>query len=362
MSIDQPTQAKPKPWLPSERSQGKGRRAVWVSVILGVAIPVAVNAAMLWAVPKLKKAQAIVDRKWQLVERGPTEGERPWLVVGDSSGNQGIDTDALSDKLGAPVYNLCTIGDMLTLDDAWMLDRWMDEHGPPRGVIMIHVYDMWSREPDPAVFSMIDPNDMPPEPDPPTGFTDAEQRTIRIHRWLPLIMANTTAKRAIVDAGRSLSILSSNDPFADSGSMNERGFLSIDRATPDKVRLDATIHSRRLEAASEPPTVSATNRAGLTSVLERCRDFGVPVFMLHAPTARPLAEDPIFQTYFGEVHNQLEDILQSVGAGTLLFTEPVVFEPEVMESSDHLVGTSAAEFSRAVGVALAASMRETGDN
>lgn len=68
------------------------------------------------------------------------------LVLGDSTGLQGVDPTVLDQTLGGRSLNLCTVGNMLVVNSAWMLDQYIQRFGPPKQVVLVHTYDVWHRK------------------------------------------------------------------------------------------------------------------------------------------------------------------------------------------------------------------------
>src|SRR5262245_9968724 len=86
----------------------------------------------------------VIQQKWEMLLdlKQPVD----WIVLGESSGSEGVTPDIISQELGGKALNLCTIGNMLVVNDAWMLDKYIAKFGPPRGVVIVHVYDIWDRD------------------------------------------------------------------------------------------------------------------------------------------------------------------------------------------------------------------------
>src|SRR5438128_2449200 len=115
-----------------------------IGTIGGVLALVALaNTAALFVLSRhpVNHGYKVIGAKWELLR----EQERPvdWLVLGDSSGNQGVVPAVLSERLGGSSLNLCTVGDLLAVNDAWMLETYIGTVGAPRKVLMVHAYDIW---------------------------------------------------------------------------------------------------------------------------------------------------------------------------------------------------------------------------
>jgi len=339
-----PSSTARKPWLPSERSTGGGWRQSLVPAILAVALLVAANAFAGFLARSTSKSQALVRTKWALVESPPSLAGAPWLILGDSSGNQGVDPRVVSTELGEPCLNLCTIGEMLTVDSAWMLDRWVELHGTPRGVVLVQVYDVWYREPEGGVFGLIPPESYPADPRPPLELPDRERRDMRMLWYAPLVVQRTSIRQALTQPGATLKRIQNNDAFDGIGRMTELGFLEVDSPAPANVRRDAASHVRRLEESDAQPEFSAASRAGLLALASRCRELGVPLYFSHSPVVRELAESEAFRARFAHNDAIIRQVFAEAGWGEVLFESPAVFEAETMQNADHLTVGSAPEF------------------
>ena len=85
----------------------------------------------------------IIRQKWDLLNslQNPVD----WLILGDSTCNQSVVPSVLERELSGKALNLCTIANMLLVDDYFMLTHYIDEFGPPANVVLVHVYDVWHR-------------------------------------------------------------------------------------------------------------------------------------------------------------------------------------------------------------------------
>src|SRR5687768_3258615 len=140
------TDRKDKPTLPEERDELKlSARSVWLTVGGLLLFAVLANLILIPIMAKYtpNSGYKIVAKKWDLLTKAP---DVDILVIGDSSGDQGIDPDVLKQELGLTAMNFCTVGDMLVLNDAAMAEEYLRTHKPPKMVIDIHVYDVWDRD------------------------------------------------------------------------------------------------------------------------------------------------------------------------------------------------------------------------
>src|SRR5262245_5791244 len=131
--------------LPEELQIACTWRSVAWSIVGAIAVVAILNVAAMGILGAWSTniGYRLVQEKWDLLmrQRSPVE----WLVLGDSSCNQGVVPAVLDEELRTTSLNLCTIGDMMLVGDAWMLRSYLQRVGVPRHVVMVHVYDIWGR-------------------------------------------------------------------------------------------------------------------------------------------------------------------------------------------------------------------------
>ena len=288
----------------------------------------------------------IIGHKWRLLLdlKQPVDD----LVLGDSSCNQGVNPATLARELGdRRAVNLCTIGDMLALNDAWMLQSYIERHGPPRRVIIVHVYDIWSRDFNWSRVGSI-----------PVGLMTLRKLRpeVRLQRWqlrsyiesryFPLYSSNLSLQ-ARLRAGDPR-IRNSPGPRR----IDSLGFLADTVAFPDSVELDLRGHLRFL--GEDAYQLSPDNRRGLARIAELAEDHGFEVYLAPAPVYERLAEAAPFVRYFSQVEESLAGVAGEGSRVHLVFDHPMTFPASVMQNADHLVLDAANQYTRA----LAARIRQ----
>jgi hypothetical protein len=280
----------------------------------------------------------IIGHKWRLLLR--LEQPVDDLVLGDSSCNQGINPVILAEALGdRRAVNLCTIGDMLSLNDAWMLQTYIERFGPPRRVIVVHVYDIWNRDFDWSRIGSV-----------PVGITTLRGLTpkVQLKRWqlrsylesryFPLYSSNLSLQAR----------LRSGDPrLAQSPGprhIDSLGFLADTVAFPDSVELDLQGHLRFL--AKERFHLSADNQRALARIAALAEEHGFEVYLASAPVYEGLAASPDFQRYFAQVQEALATASGEGARVHLLFNPPMTFPASEMQNADHLVLEAASRYAR----------------
>ena len=123
----------------------------------------------------------LINKKWELLfkQKEPVD----WLILGDSSCNQGVVPTIVNERLNTSSINLCTIGDMLSLDNSWMLEKYIQRVGVPKNILIVHVYDAWGRGINRPVFAQIPLNwGYWKQLEPKINFTKRETSQLFIHK------------------------------------------------------------------------------------------------------------------------------------------------------------------------------------
>jgi hypothetical protein len=328
-------------YVPEEVVPPVRSKQLWVTWLGVLLIVLLFNSAV---APRLlvggrNLAGWIIGHKWRLLQGldAPVDD----LVLGDSSCNQGVNPVTLARALGdRRAVNLCTIGDMLALNDAWMLQSYIERFGAPRRVIIVHVYDIWSRDFDWSRVGSI-----------PVGFRAMQrlQPEVKLRRWQ---LRSYLESRYFPLYSSNLSLQTrfrAGDPRIGSSpgprQVDSLGFLSDTTAFPDSVELDLRAHLRFLEKASFE--LSPDNRGSLTRIAALAREHDFPVYLVAAPVYRGLADAPSFRRYHGQVQKALAGISEGSRL-QLVFDQPMTFPATEMQNADHLVLKAADRYTEAV--------------
>lgn len=275
---------------------------------------------------------SLADGKWELLES--TERDVEWLILGDSSCNQGLDPAVLGSRLGGEALNLCTTADMLAVDDVWMLQRFLEEHRAPRAVFVVHTYDMWHRDTRALTGSMWKVNTTRwAGRDPRVDFSVRDRLLNAIGRWIPLVSRSASLRRLLTEP-----------PVGNQGRepLDEAGFQHQLTPDPASVREDLSRHLAFLQGATF--AMSKENEESL-AVLGRLSDeHDLPVFIVSAPVLRDLELEPSYQRYVAPLDAQLAAFASNHDQVDVLPHPPGVSQ-DVLELVDHLVGDGPSMFS-----------------
>lgn len=268
-----------------------------------------------------------------------------WLILGDSSGNQGLRPDVLERTLGGRARNFCTIADTLTLNDAWMLREYLSRFPPPKGVIVVHVYDIWRREPNVSVLAQIP---LSParwivlRPRPPLDAASVVEWLAT--RLLPIYSENLSLRELLRRPTLRRPDLPAPGPD---------GFMATTDANPARV-LDqkaghlAFVRSTRFR-------MSTANRAGLEEMIRLAEQKGFDLWLAPSPMFAGLYREADFQAYFREETAELESLSKLHPRLRLPLRKPPLYSEAQMENADHVVGDAARAYSEVVAAALRAA-------
>lgn len=360
----------PRPRLPSESTPRTGARGLAGALGLGLLWLVALNAGAHHLLDRAGNnlGYRLIDQKWAIVHRRPeaVAGQAPIvLVLGDSSGNQGVSPAALAAALGddpadrPTVLNLCVVADALTVHDAWILERWIERHGPPAGVAVVHTYDMWHRVADSSQSAAT----LARVPIPmwawgslaPTVRLSRENWGVLLSsRWAPLYSQDSSLRELIADPARAWNRYTTRAGIAWQ-TVDANGFLSVSLARPQAVARDTRAHTNFLRVARF--RVSPDNRAGLEALAAIARRHDVPLWIAAAPMYRGLWENPALQAYHKDLRAWFAEFEAAHPGVRIVLPEPVAFEDTVMQNADHVNRDGAAIYSRVLGEAIRRELR-----
>jgi hypothetical protein len=358
-------------------------------VVLSLATLVAVNAAarVLLSRAGSNLAYRLMDEKWRIVGMHPVavqwaaagsdsadSGTRPWLILGDSAGNQGADPETIAAALTtdpehpATALNLCVVADALAVHDAWILSAWIDRHGPPAGVVIVHTYDMWHREANHpehtnSAAMLARAPVSPGRATPPVRFTGPNLATYLAVRHAPLYAENESLASLIAEPGRTIGRLRDRGDIAWQWPRAD-GFMPTPATRAGAVERDTRGHLNLLRGNRArrplPARLSPDNLAALGAIGALAEQHGFDVYLAAAPMHRGLWEAPRLQAYHATLRAALAEIDAAHERVHIALAEPVRFEANQMQNADHVALPAAIEYSRTLGEAIRA-MREEGE-
>ncbi len=321
--------------LPHEAPTQAGWKDIvicWLGVVVVVAM---VNAGARWYLNHYttNHGYMLIREKWQLLRdmNGPVD----WLILGDSSGNQGIMPSVFNERFGGKAVNLCTIGDTLAMNDAWMLEEYIQRFGSPKHVVIVHVYDIWWRGVKHEVLAQIPLGwRFWTKVNPRLEFGLVEEATLFMNQYSPFYSEHKTLGH----------IIRSPELWFDSQFHFEAdGFTIVDQARPDLVRSDMQTHIQFTH--DHRFNMSHENQTAMDHITTLANRYGFEVFLANSPIYNALTENEDFQRYFKEVQSSLSNWAAKSDRTHYLLREPMGFTEDQMQNADHVIESSAVAYS-----------------
>lgn len=288
----------------------------------------------------------IVNHKWAMLEA--LDEPVDWLILGDSTAGHAMVPSVWSEVLGGRAVNLGVIANVGVINDAWMLERYIERFGPPRGVVVVHAHDIWHRGVKAVLLGQVDrPWGFWTRHRPTLPLSVDELETVALARFLPLYADNRQLRDHLWHRGQP------EDPrleFDADGWIHGRGHMP-DRLAADRRRLTRHLESTTGFRLSEP------NRAGLQRLGRLGSVHDVPIYLAHAPIWSGLAGTEAFGAYAAERNRRLGKIAGAWRNLTLL-TEVDTFPLSALEGHlDHLTPAAAPGYTRRLAERVAARFR-----
>jgi hypothetical protein len=323
---------------------GDASRARVLVVVLGtLAMLVVANAVSCIALRRhpVNRSNWLVREKWRLLD---AREDADTLILGDSSCSQGVRPDILDRALEAHSLNLCTVGNMLAVNDVWMLGEYIRLHGRPKRVFIIHVYNMWARTADGPTAQLLGKIDRPwgfwNELQPPLDLDLSLRGDVAVSRWFPLYGENTSLLRFVEAPFLGLPRQFAIDP--------KSGFMKVVTPNPSRVLKDANDHvdELRRQAAQHTPVVSDVNRHALDALRVLAEREHLDVTIMSAPIFAGLWNEPATQQRYRDISAVLHASVGTSPYIRIIDEAPATFSEREMENVDHVVGESAVAYTR----------------
>ena len=276
----------------------------------------------------------LIQQKWSMLLNLNKPAD--WLVLGDSSCNQGVVPEVLGKELAGNAVNLCTIGDSLALNDAWMVSKHIQEHGAPKNILIVHVYDMWDREIKLNVTSQtplawgywnkLEPN---------FEFDLTEQKDVFLNKYVPLYSQSTSLKEVLKD---NQNLFKGKDYH-----LAADGFMPVTEANDWNVEQDAKGHIKDTAKKSDF-AFSDTNQDSINAIIDLAEKHDINVYLANSPLYEELYQNPDFRNYYDQVQQGLEKISDRSDKVKRILIEPMTFSKTEMENADHVIETAAKSY------------------
>jgi len=321
--------------VPGEILAQISKRRIAVFVVCTLFLTALVNGAACWYLSRWSPnvGYLLIAAKWDILRDLP--GPVDLLILGDSGGNQGVDPGVLKEKLGMSSVNLCTIGDAMILNDLRMLEYYIEHHRPPEAVVIVHGYDIWSRDLNISVLSRIPGSWWTSPPHLDLGIK--QKIKIRLNRYVPIYTQTTSLAQVLQNPWTA---------FRRNLRLEPDGFMMEPQADPEQVLKDAEVH--REFVRGQRPAISEPNRRALKRICTLAREYRFDVFIANGPLFEGLYADATFDEYFAEVQAAINEIVGEYHRTCYILNPPAIFPADAMQSADHVACDAAVEYSERI--------------
>ncbi len=314
---------------------------LWLNILGTLLLVMVINSATSNYLNKHtpNKGYWIISNKWDtlLQINAPVDT----LVLGDSSALQGFIPEVWQAETGEQALNQATIGSLGALNDAWMLQVYLARFGPPKRVIVIHIYDIWYRQVPSEVLHRIPIRSYRGQRLQPPIKISWQEQLAAVALRLPLYSENLSLRHLIMTwlenplDWQSLLV----EPFQ----LEPGGYDKLIEPEPETVQDDLLVHYDFL--AEQSFEISPINQASVNQMVELSEQYGFDLYFVNGPLVDVLYQDPAFQAYFTDLSAYFEDLAMQ--------HEPVhfagivaTFPASQLESVDHAVYQSAVIYTR----------------
>ncbi|GAA6621737.1 hypothetical protein [Scytonema sp. NUACC26] len=318
--------------LPVEIIKPVSTRSVLLSLLWIAILVLLANFAAKWYLEKYttNRGDWLIREKWELLEnlKQPVD----WLLLGDSSCNQGILPSILNEKLNTTSINLCTIGNMTSLGDAWMLEAYIKKFGPPRNVLIVHVPDVWSRQFQLSLLAKIPLSwGYWQQIEPQIALNLNNQLDLWVQRYLPLYSANQSLANLLMFPLDSFKL---NRSFK----LENDGFMIWEKPNPKNVESQKEEQINFVK--SNEFNISSDNSLALNRIVTEAEKYNFDVYLANSPLYEVLYENEKFKAYFSQVQKTL-NAYANRSEKIHHIQKPMTFPKEQMENADHVVYSAA---------------------
>jgi hypothetical protein len=331
--------------LPEDKPGAIKRSALVLFLALSMGIFIGINLLLRLYLDKYSPNFGLwlIRQKWEmLINLHESQGV---LILGDSTADQGLVAETIQEETGFKTVNLATVASMTFLNDVWMLHAYLQEHDPPKIVLIMNSYQMWHRAANLQAVNTIPFFGVPDRAevfDPSLGLSDFDHLLQLISHYVPVYSENASLRRL----GRS--ILQIPPDFGlvveQNYSLSPLGTYSVYEQVPSDVDHDISEHLVVLEGE---PMFSPENLAALVELKTISEKYDFDIYLINAPLADEVVQSPDFSRYFGYIESYLQEF--SAASEHIHYVPGVgSYNREEMESADHMLRPAAVDFTKRV--------------
>ena len=258
------------------------------------------------------------------------------IVLGDSSGDQGVLPDIIEEKLGGSVINLATRGNFAPLYNGWMVNTYVKKFGAPRDVILVCTALTYAMN---ASLDCVNQIPLPwgfwenMEPKPSWIYDRNVMLLIFVDRYFPLYSQKLEISGILQTPGMPRIYQVLLDRIA-------MGKIEGVYVNPDPVGLAADSQSMLKAIREKPFELSSDNERSLYTIINLAKQYNFKVYLVNSPIYEQVYNDPSYKIYFDKFSN---DITKYIDNKTtfLLFKRPMTFTNLQMQNPNHLIYSAA---------------------
>lgn len=273
----------------------------------------------------------IIKKKWEILLN--LEKQVDFLILGDSSCNQGVVPQIVELELNTTAINLCTTANSLVLNNAWMLSKYIEKYGTPKNVLIVHVYDIWHRNINWNITSQtplfwrywnkLEPN---------INVDLKNQKTIFVNQYVPLYSQNTSIQNIIHNPDLWFSKKIEKPLLKD-------GFMVVTDANSREVEIDT---QRHIDFVTDKKfRMSKPNQKSLEAIVKLAEKHDFKVYLANSPIYEKLWSNQNFKTYYSQLQQELQEFSNRSEQIHYIIDKPMTFSKQEMNNADHLIASAA---------------------
>ena len=277
----------------------------------------------------------LLHGKWQTLKnlKEPVD----WIVLGDSSAAWGISQEIMEKEINGKAVNLGTAAATLVVNDAWMLQKYLHRHKPPRSVLIIRTLNAWRSQNRIALTNVPLPFGFWGRLRPPVKFSNRLVTWYLLNRYAPLWSQTKHLHPKEIRKNTA------EEPYLN---VSSRGFIEWPKPNPKRVQVQINRMKKRVR--KKRFKVSKVNRKALEAIAQLSQNYGFDVFVASAPVARGVSGDSTYRRVHDSVMLELEAIAMRHKRVHLIMPVPMRFNRFQMQNVDHLTTSAAKSYTEQV--------------
>ncbi|MFX0198421.1 MAG: hypothetical protein ACFFCW_20060 [Candidatus Hodarchaeota archaeon] len=274
----------------------------------------------------------LVREKWKMLlnMNKPVD----WLILGDSSCNQGVNPEIFEKVLGGRAVNLATIDAVLVANNVWMLETYIQLFGPPENVLIVFGSNIWRRKLNPVLLEKIPLewgfwNRLRPHLKLRTG----DKIKFFLSRYVPLYAENESLNDLITRRSwRPWTLFSQNYHLEEDGYMRwyKPSSAYVEWHTNYLVQIAK-------ENQFEP---SEINLRAWEQTIALADHYKINIYIANSPMYEGLYQNESFQAYYGEIREMLKSYTDRNQLVNYI-DKSVTFPRDQMENANHALHSAA---------------------